>query len=330
VREQLAAQMCIMMNPSDDPIGLYILAHEGIGGIVLCGNVPTPDIVEGIAGAQSEVPNGIKMFMASDEEGGAMQRMQLLLGPLPGAQEMGTWDSHSITKTVYEYGTKLKALGVNVAIAPVADLSVEGQYMTLDERTFSEDPNEVARCVVAWQQGMHGAGLAVVPKHWPGMGSAENTHKTLSEVPPLSVLESADMIPFRAAISDGAEMIMVAHVVSEGLTEPETPATLSPQALSYLRAQIGDDVVIVSDAVHMSASTKALSLTVDEAAVKCTVAGSDMVMGIITQGNTIRALTDALDSGVLPRDQAEQSVHRILRLKATMGLLPEELQLSFK
>ena len=319
--EELAAQMLIIMSPSNDPVGLYILAQRGVGGVVLSSDAPVPEIVDAIAGSQTEVPRGIKMFIASDEEGGQIRRLQGLLGSFPGALEMGTWESEEITRAVHDYGRELEKIGVNVALAPVADLLVKGSYMTEYDRAFSDDPEKVAEYVVAWQQGMHAAGLAVVPKHWPGMGSADDTHVAATVIPPLAELERRDMIPFRAALGDGADMIMVGHAVSAGLTEPNTPATISPGALKYLREQAGDEVIIVTDAMHMPASTKSLKISFEEAVLKSAAAGADLIMSMMYQGDMVSVLAEAIEDGRVPRAQAEESVRRILALKEKMGLL---------
>jgi len=161
----------------------------------------------------------------------------------------------------------------------------------------------------------------VVPKHWPGMGSADDTHVAATVIPPLAELERRDMIPFRAALGDGADMIMVGHAVSAGLTEPNTPATISPGALKYLREQAGDEVIIVTDAMHMPASTKSLKISFEEAVLKSAAAGADLIMSMMYQGDMVSVLAEAIEDGRVPRAQAEESVRRILALKEKMGLL---------
>jgi len=243
-----------------------------------------------------------------------------LLGHFPSHATMGSWSSHQITDEVFRYGQLLVGLGINLALGPVADLKVEGSYMTLEERTFAHDPSDVARCVIAWQKGMHQAGVAVAPKHWPGMGSANDTHLFSSTIAPLESLINHDMVPFEAAWTHGAEMIMVAHVISSGLTQEGVPATVSPSALTYLRQQAGDRVVIITDAMDMGGVIDYLGVDVNEAVIQSAVAGADVVMSTIETEGTIQALTYALDTGRLPREQAEASVMRILALKEKMGL----------
>ena len=324
--EELASQMLFIMNDSNDPVGLYILAQQGIGGVVLSGNIPVDDIADQIRWAQAETARDIKMFIASDEEGGSITRLQALLGELPSHAKMGSWSSRRITQTVRDYGEKLDGIGVNVALAPVADLKVKGSYMAERQRAFAVDPDDVARCVVAWQKGMHEAGLAVAPKHWPGMGSANDTHHSAAVIHPFEILKSSDMIPFEAAFREGVEMVMVGHAVSSGLTEPNTPATVSRQALTYLREQVGDDVIITTDAMYMSGASGFLDISPAEAVVQSAIAGADLVMTIVWQEGTVEELTAAIDNGRLRRTQAEDSVRRILRLKAKMGLVPVEVR----
>ena len=323
--EELAAQILIVMNPSRDFAGIGILASRGVGAIVLAGNNPPEDIGAVIKEAQEMTPRDIKMFFASDEEGGEIFRMQALLGSFPSAEEMGTWNPQKISDTTFEYGKKLSELGINMVIAPAADLEVPETYMTEYKRAFSADPQTVARCVVAWQDGMRGAGIVVCPKHWPGMGHAGDTHKATATVPALTTLEKEDMVPFRALFSVGVDAVMVGHVSSDGLTEPNTPATISPQALSYLRASIDEDTLIVTDTMSMAGVQEAVHLTPEEAMVRSLIAGADFVMiGASRTDSSIATIARAMKDGRLSRARVERSVYRILRLKARIGLIPQE------
>jgi len=321
--EELAAQMLIVMSPSYDPVGLYMLARIGVGGILLSSDEPYDNIAAVIKEVQGQTPRNIRMFIASDEEGGELERMQRKIGELPSAKTMGTWKPERIRDATFEYGRELHDLGINLVAAPVADLAVPGTYMTEHGRTFSDDPQTVADCVVAWSDGMRAAGIAVMPKHWPGIGSARDTHLVVTTVPSREALEKAEMVPFIAALESGAEMIMVGHVVASDLTEPNTPASISPSAMAYLREKAGEDVIIVVDEVGMEgANTTGMPRPIDEAVIQSAIAGADLVMiGALVTEDSIASLTKAIADGRFDRMQAEDSVRRILRLKEQMGLM---------
>ena len=116
---------------------------------------------------------------------------------------------------------------------------------------------------------------------------------------------------------------MVGHLRSNGLTGAKTPASLSRQAMTYLRGRTGDETVIVTDSLSMAATTKAVGLRLPAAAVRALRAGADLALFASGDpGPVIDAVTAAIKSGRLPRAQAEASVLRVLELKRESGLAP--------
>ena len=119
--------------------------------------------------------------------------------------------------------------------------------------------------------------LATV-KHWPGHGWATDTHSGAARVPSLSVLRRDDMVPFEQAFDAGVPLVMVGHLRAKGLTGDDTPASLSRQALTYLRRRTGDTTVIITDSLSMAATTKALGIDLRAAAVRALKAGADLAL----------------------------------------------------
>jgi len=120
-------------------------------------------------------------------------------------------------------------------------------------------------------------------------------------------------------------LVMVGHLRSNGLTGAKTPASLSRQAMTYLRGRTGDRTVIVTDSLSMAATTKAVGLKLPAAAVRALRAGADLALFASGDpGPVIDAVTEAIKSGRLPRAQAEASVLRVLELKRESGLAPAE------
>jgi beta-N-acetylhexosaminidase len=236
---------------------------------------------------------------------------------------MGTWPTARIRRTAHHYGVRMRRLGVRMDLAPVVDLTVPGSYMTRLQRTFSANPHRVATIARAWRLGMHDAGVVTVLKHWPGHGSAANSHTGPAAAPPLRRLRTRDLVPFRIEMHRGARVVMVGHLRSRGLTEPGRPASESPRALRYLRRTAGDEVVILTDALNMAAASTSLGITPAQAAVRALRAGADWAL--VCSNHPLKAVgtvRDAIASGQLPRAQAEASAERILRLKSENGLAP--------
>lgn len=321
---RLAAQLTFSCVSANDLARARRHAAAGIGGITLLGNNAPADLRVKLARAGAAAPRGVRPFIASDEEGGAVQRLRHRIYRLPSAKTMGTWRSARVRATARDYGARMRALGVTMGFAPVADLAVPGYYIDSLRRAFSPDPNVVAGKVHAWRSGLEDARVAAVIKHWPGHGRARDTHTGSARVPKLSLLERRDLIPFNRELALGASVVMVGHVTSAGLTEPGVPATQSRRALAYLRAHAGQKTVIVTDSLSMAAASSSLGISPATAAVRALRAGADWAL-VCTPDTAavVDAVERAISHGRISRAGAVASARRILALKSRFGLLPQ-------
>lgn len=320
---RLAAQLVVCSVPATAPLQGRRWARKGVGGIVILGGGARSGIGEDLAAVLRAASGGVKPFIASDEEGGQVQRLRDVVYSLPSARVMGGWSVSRTRAAAKDYGARLRKLHVSVVFGPVADLDVPGRYMSGLDRCFSRKPSVVAGHVVAWVTGLRASRVLSTVKHWPGHGWASDTHGGAARVPSLSVLRRNDMVPFERAFKAHVPLVMVAHVQSRGLTEEGTPASLSPRAMRYLRSRVSDDTVIITDSLSMAATTKALRIGTPAAAVRALKAGADIALfASADPDEVIDAITAAIRSGRLPRERAEASVLRILGLKRTAGLAP--------
>jgi len=320
---RLAAQLVVCSVPATDPLQGRRWARRGVGGIVILGGGARRSIGKDLAAVLRAAPGGVRPFIASDEEGGQVQRLRHVIYPLPSARVMGWWSISRTKATAKDYGARLRKLHVSVVFGPVADLDVPGRYMSKLDRCFSRRPEVVGSHVVAWAQGLRSSRVLATVKHWPGHGWASDTHGGAARIPSLSVLRRYDMVPFERAFAAGVPLVMVGHLQTRGLTEERTPASLSPQAMRYLRSRVGDDTVIITDSLSMAATTKALGIGTPAAAVRALSAGADLALFCsASPDKVIAAVQAAIRSGRLPREQAEASAERILRLKEKAGLAP--------
>jgi beta-N-acetylhexosaminidase len=294
-------------------------AKSGVGGVVLFGP-SSPNLAQTLKRARAVAPRGNAPLIASDEEGGAVQRLGPLIYPLPSAEVMGRWRPARITETARRYALRMKALGVNVALGPVADIAVPGYYIATTHRSFSADPRQVAVAVNAWNDGLKAAGVQGVVKHWPGHGEATDTHVGGSLVPAWSVLQRRDLIPFKSAFAHHGSSVMVGHLRVPGLTEGTWPASESPAAMQALRAQAGPSVLIMTDDLSMAAASTTLGISPSQAAVRSLIAGADLAMACWAPLDGVTsAVTQAIDDGRLPRSQAVASARRVLRTKMAVA-----------
>jgi beta-N-acetylhexosaminidase len=298
-------------------------ARAGIGGVVLLGSRPPSRLRARLAAVRSASRTAVLPFVASDEEGGTVQRLREVIYPLPSARTMAGWSPARVRRTAQDYAARMRRLGVRMDLAPVVDLAVPGAYMSSLGRAIAADPDRVTARARAWRLGMRDAGVVTVLKHWPGHGSATNSHTGPARVAPLADLERADLLPFDSELADGAPVVMVGHLLSAGLTRDGVPTSESPHALRYLRQAAGPDAVILTDSLAMAAASSSLGISPERATVRALRAGADWAMAC--DGSPLRAVAavrDALASGALPRAQAAASARRILALKARSGLAP--------
>jgi len=298
-------------------------ARAGIGGITLLGDDPPDGLRARLRSVRDASTSRVEPFVASDEEGGTVQRLRRAIYPLPSARTMGGWSAARVRRTAHDYALRMRRLGVRMDLGPVADLSVAGYYIDSLSRSFSRDPRRVSSRVRAWRLGMRDAGVVTVVKHWPGHGQTRNSHTGPARVPPLTTLEGRDLLPFTRELADGAPVVMVGHLLSRGLTRGGVPTSLSPRALHYLRRSAGPDTVILTDSLAMAAASSSLGITPARAAVRSLRAGADWAMACDAAPlRAVAAIRRALDDGTIARAQAVDSALRILALKARRGLAP--------
>jgi beta-N-acetylhexosaminidase len=291
-------------------------AQHGVGGIVLFGTPP-----RNLASQLTRVRNAgrVTPFVSSDEEGGEVQRLASLIYALPSAEWMAAHRSvHEVHAMAADYGRRMKQLGVDMDLAPDADLYVPGHYIAEVHRAFASSPAVDADYANAWQRGMRSSHVVPVVKHWPGLGHSGNTDDSLQRTPPLTYMRHHDMRSFRAVFAAAVPAVMVGNMVVPGLCETSyTPASLSPAALRLLRKQGGSQLVIITDSLSAGAVRNGLGLTQTQAAVRSLAAGADMALvDGVTPGSVADAIVASIRSGAYPRSAALASVRRILAAKS--------------
>lgn len=292
-----------------------------LGGVVLTSAPLDPSDGSIQAFKMAAVSLGVSPIIASDEEGGMIQRFSAL-GTLPSPREVAAvMTPAQAQQMVTQYGQKLKAAGVDMVLGPLADVAPAQGESVLGNRVFSDDPHTVAAFDRAYVQGWQAAGLTPVLKHFPGMGSASgNTDYTLATTPPLTSLQQHDFIPYEGGMAATATAVMVGNQTVPGWFSG--PASLSPAADSYLRDTLGYHAnFIITD----SLSAVAVTSVTDQAtaAVDAIIAGNDMAIVADPPGDMhsdtallqkIQAgLTAALHDGTLTRRRLAEAVARKLQ-----------------
>ncbi|HEY5019338.1 MAG TPA: glycoside hydrolase family 3 N-terminal domain-containing protein [Streptosporangiaceae bacterium] len=298
--------------------------ERGLAGVTLFGPNVVGDTVALSAALRSA--SAVEPVIAIDEEGGDVTRVAYAEGsPYPGNAALGVVDDVALTRDVYAaIGGDLARLGINVDLAPDADLLVPGGSAVIGTRSFGSDPDLVARHVAAAVAGLQGAGVAACAKHFPGHGSTEgDSHLELATVTgTMADLRARDLPPFEAAIAGGTLAVMPGHLRVPELTG-DLPATLSPAAVTgLLRGELGFDGVVICDALEMKAASAIYGIP--EAAVLAVIAGVDLLcLGRETDEamyHAVRAaLSDAVASGRLTGDRLAEAADRVATLRGWLA-----------
>jgi len=317
---QALALRCILpgFDGTTAPEWVRRRAAEGLGGVVLFArNVDTPDqlrrLVESLHAERPE------LVVAIDEEGGEVTRLEAKTGSsYPGNLALGYAGDVRLTRTVAAaIGADLAAVGIDLNLAPVADVNTDPRNPIIGARSFGADAGAVAAHTAAWVQGLQGAGVAACAKHFPGHGDTSvDSHVALpvaGEDPHVRALE-----PFRAAIAAGARAIMSAHIVVPALDQ--APATISARIMTgMLRDELGFGGLAVSDGLEMRGL--AGDHDVAEAAVLALAAGCDalVVGGGLRDEQVVLDITNAVahavSDGRLSEPRLAQAASRLDRVK---------------
>ena len=309
-----AGQLLLVMVTAPQ-LAAESLAAGTAGGFGLKGRQEA-DVGDEIADAVADAP--LPPIVASDEEGGTVQRLGAALGDLPSAAELAEGSPEEAAAELGAYASSLDALGVNMVFGPVADV---GSGSDLGTRSFGDDAEQVARFTEAIVAAQEGAGVVSAVKHWPGIGGgATDPHLQLDSLAPIDELRAVDLVPFDRAFAAGASAVMVAHAVVPGLTADDEPASLSRAAITdELRGRQGFDGLVVTDSLGMGAVLEVTTQT--DAAEASIAAGADLAL--LSSADVVPAahaqLTDAITAGRIPADQVAASVRRVLDAKGITG-----------
>lgn len=214
-----------------------------------------------------------------------------------------------------------RAIGIGVDFYPVADVQNNPANPIINIRSFGEDVGRVSALTRAYVRGVQEAGMISTAKHFPGHGDvAADSHLELPVIPyDRRRLDAVELPPFRAAIEAGVGAVMSAHIHLPAL-EPDKgiPATLSRNILTgLLREDLRFEGLVFTDAMDMHAISK--NFGEGDAAVRSVEAGADIVLFANAEA-AFPALKAAVNSGRIPVSRIEESVRRILRAKARLGL----------
>ncbi|HQH08159.1 MAG TPA: glycoside hydrolase family 3 N-terminal domain-containing protein [Phycicoccus sp.] len=280
------------------------------------------------AQATQEATGGVQMLLAADQEGGQVQQFKNGFTRIPSALTQSGWAPEEITRQATEWGKELKAVGVNLDLAPVTDtVPAElgrgngpiGQW----DRQYGYDPATVARGANAFIAGMSAAGVQTSVKHFPGIGRIQGNTDYVATGLDDTVMTVDDpyLQPFVDGWQAGAGLVMMSSATYPNV-DAVNPAMFSPAIMTdLLRGRLGFQGVVITDDIN---AVSVRNLPVADRATRFIDAGGD----ILLTGDTpsapalVAALQAKADADPAFAAKVEASVKRVLTLKASMGLIP--------
>jgi len=269
--------------------------------------------------------SGIPPFISVDHEGGSVNRFMTDVAALPAASSY--WELfiengkqyalEKIEADSLKAGCEIKALGINLNFAPVAEYLNNDNRNFLKSRSYGPDPVFTAEAAAAFINGMEQAGVLCVIKHFPG-NAGHDPHYSTSSISGDRTSLNKLVSPFTALIGGGARAVMVSHSIVPVIDSKI--ASLSDAVMqNWLRDELGFKGLIICDDFSMAAAG---SVMPNEAAVLSLAAGADMVIvwppDILRTHRTILA---ALKDGRLSRDRLRNAAQRVIYEKLRMGNL---------
>ena len=317
VARQAAACLLVGFAGTRAPEWLRRQVGRGLGGVVLYAhNIESADQVARLTRELRDARDDV--LVCVDEEGGDVTRLEATTGSsYPGHLALGAADDVGLTRQVASaIGADLAAVGINVDLAPVADVNTDPLNPVIGVRSFGSDPSRVSAHVAAFVEGLQERRVAAVVKHFPGHGSTQvDSHLALPTVTDdAPTLARTALPPFRAAIEAGARAIMTAHLSVPALDAG--PATLSRRVITgLLREQLAFGGLVVTDALEMRAISGTVG--VRQAAVMALAAGADaLCLGRDLTGEEVTvelagALEEAVGAARLPRPRLAEAARRV-------------------
>jgi beta-N-acetylhexosaminidase len=321
LRQQVGQLVMLRFDGTERPTYVQeaLRAGEAAGAILFGDNVLSAQQLRDLTGSLQQAA-GRSALLAVDQEGGDI-RIVPFAAPEPAA---GTIARPALAEQLArQAGRDLDRLGINVNLAPVADVaSVPGSVVA--GRAYPGEADAVASLVAAAVRGHRRGGVASTAKHFPGIGAAElNTDDAAVTIKrPRAEIEKVDLEPFRAAIDAEVELVMAGHALYPTLDDRRIASQSAPILEGVLREELGYRGVIVTDSMEAEAVLSRSSTP--EAAVRAVAAGADLML-TTSSGSYMpvfkRLLGEAKRSEKF-RARVEESAARVLRLKERLGLRP--------
>ncbi|KRL01009.1 glycoside hydrolase family 3 N-terminal domain-containing protein [Liquorilactobacillus capillatus] len=334
--QQKIAQMYIIPTQGNLDNTTAIIKKNQPGGIILFGNdfkeQTKQQFITNMQNYKKQA--GLSLLIGTDQEGGMVSRLeanpQLTNNQtFPSPQQLHqSGGNKAVAKAAGATAALLHSLQINLNFAPVADVSSDKNSFIYN-RTLGLDYQQTAACIKDEVPVIQKNNVAASLKHFPGYGSAGDTHTGFAATDKSSAdFEKNDFIPFKAGIKAGAQTVLVSHILVKSIDD-KYPASLSPQVHQLLRKKLHFKKVIITDDLTMGAITKFAADKHVSADLLAVEAGNDMLLSNnFTDG--VATITQAVKDKKIKEARIDSSVYRILKLKRNLDLLDRTMLKSYQ
>ncbi|KQL35060.1 beta-N-acetylhexosaminidase [Psychrobacillus sp. FJAT-21963] len=308
-----------------------LISNDKVGGIILFkDNLKDVDqsisLLNELKGENEK--NKFPIFLGVDQEGGRVSRLPELI-QLPTNQEIGRLNDSSLSYNIGNLlGKELNAFGFNLDFAPVLDINSNPKNPVIGDRSFGNNARIVSTLGIQTMKGIQHQRVIPVVKHFPGHGdTAVDSHKELPIIQKsLEELQALELIPFNDAIKNGADVVMVGHILMPKI-DPTYPSSMSNELITnILREKLKFEGVVITDDMTMGAILD--NYKIGEAAVEAVKAGNDIVLiahDYVNIKEAIDSILLAVNEGQISEERINTSVERILLLKEKYKLSNERV-----
>jgi beta-N-acetylhexosaminidase len=305
-----------------------------IGSVVLTVHVDGPVLLKNppleVASMANQLQrdSALPLLMAADFERGLASRVSGVPA-FPDAMAFGaTANPDYAEKLGAITAEEARAVGIHWDFSPVADVNSNPDNPIINTRSFGEDPALVGEMVSAFIRGARAHGMLTTAKHFPGHGdTGTDSHLGVAKVEgDRERLNRIELPPFKRAIDAGVDAVMVAHLSVPAFDpDPNKVATVSPRVVGdVLRKQLGFKNIVVTDAMEMRGLTSLYPPQQGnpsaKAAVDAVKAGNDVILWPTDLDGAFHGIVDAVKRGEIPESRIDESVEKILEMKASVGL----------
>ncbi|MDO3411373.1 beta-N-acetylhexosaminidase [Saccharibacillus sp. CPCC 101409] len=298
-----------------------LIADSGVGGVIFyASNIRSAAQTKKFT-AEIEAANrnaDLPLLLSVDQEGGRVARLKGV-DKIPAAAGIGARDDAAYARSIGErLGDQLRSQGFNLDYAPVLDVNSNPDNPVIGDRSFGDSAALVSKLGIPVMQGLESKHVISVVKHFPGHGDTSvDSHIQLPVVnKSLAELNKLELVPFKKAIAEGADVVMIAHILLPKL-DGQVPSSMSKAVINdLLRGRLGYSGVVVTDDMTMGAIANEYGI--GEASVASVRAGSDIVLvahGSDNAAEALQAIKAAVKNGQISEQRIDKSVKRIIVLK---------------